>query len=308
MNIIMKYSLLTGVCLLTIQSANAQEEDNPFSFSASAGFENDSNLTVDTIDNNSEVGDTAFVFDASLGYEILDTDETGLSVGYDFYQSLHDEFDAFDMGIHSFNIDGRRTLGKFDFGATYMFNAIKLGGEAFMNMNVIRPNVGYLFDNNLIYLIGSYEFQKQSFETDALSVRDATRHSISAKSIFLLGEGRTVTTGYELSDHNTEDLGFSFTGHTFDAVLKLPFEFIDREATFRAGYRYQARNFLEESQSYNDGETRADRRHTYSASLQAPIVNNFYGKIEIEFINANSNFEVVDFDETITTFSIGWEY
>ena len=308
MNKFIKYTLLASAGLIAIQSAHAQEEDSPLRLSASAGYENDSNLTVDAIDNNSQVGDTAFVFDASLGYDFLDTDNAGISAGYDFYQSIHDELDQFDMGIHSFNVDGRYTLGRFDLGTTYMFNAIRLGGDAFMNMNVIRPNVGYLFDNNLVYLIGSYEYQDQSFENAALSGRDATRHSLAAKSIFLLGEGRTITTGYEWSDHNTIDPGFTFKGHTLDVSAKLPFQLVDREATFRTGYRYISRDFREESQSYNGGETRADRRHSFSASLEVPIVNKFYGKLEIEYIDANSNFEVVDFGETITTFSIGWEY
>lgn len=308
MNKFIKYTLLAGVGIFSSQTVFAQEENNPFRLSAGVGFENDSNLTVDAIDNNSNVGDTAFVFDASAGHDFIDSDKMGLSAGYDFYQSVHNELDQFDMAIHGFNVDGRYTVDRFDLGTTYMFSNIGLGGDGFMDMHMIRPNVGYLLNNNKVYLMGAYEYQKQSFKSDTLIGRDATRHTFSGKSIFLLGEGRTVTTGYELTDHNTLDPGFTFNGHTLDFSLKLPFEIIDREATFRTGYRFQSRNFLEASQTYNNGVTRVDKRHNVSASIEVPIVNNFFGKAEVEYIRSNSNFEVVDFGETVTTFSIGWEY
>lgn len=308
MNRFIKYTLLASIGLFSAQTLFAQEDDKPLRLSVGAGFENDSNLTVDSIDSNSNVGDTAFVFDASAGYDFLDTDDFGLSAGYDFYQSVHSELDQFDMAIHGFNIDGRYTVGRFDLGNTYMFSNIRLGGDAFMDMHMVRPNVGYLLDNNLVYLIGAYEYQKQNFKSDALVGRDANRHTFSGKSIFLLGEGRTATAGYEWTDHNSLDPGFSFNGHTLDFSLKLPFEIVDREATFRTGYRFQSRNFLEASQSYNNGLTRVDKRHNVSASIEVPIVNNFFGKAEIEYIRSDSNFEVVDFGETITTVSVGWEY
>lgn len=310
MNRFMKYTLLAGVCFFSAQTTFAQEENesNPFRLSVGAGFENDSNLTVDSIDSTSDVGDTAFVFDASAGYDFLDTDTVGFNVGYDFYQSLHNELDQFDMAIHGFNVAGRYTLDRFDLGTTYMFNTIRLGGDPFMDMHMIRPNVGYLLNNNLVYLIGAYEYQKQSFKSDTLIGRDATRHSFSGKSIFLLGEGRTITAGYEWTDHNTIDPGFTYKGHRLDFSVKLPFELVDREATFRTGYRFLSKDFLDASQSYNNGLTREDRRHSVSASLEVPIINNFYGKAEIEYIRSNSNFEVVDFGETVTTISVGWEY
>ena len=134
MNEYRKIVLLAGVMTGTALSAVAQEKNNPISLSVSAGYEIDSNLTVDAIDNTSDVGDQAFVFDATAGYDFIDNDKVGLSAGYDFYMNKHQDLDAFDMTIHGFNLDSRYSLDRTDFGVTYLYNTINLGGDAFMDM------------------------------------------------------------------------------------------------------------------------------------------------------------------------------
>lgn len=308
MNKLTKILSISVAASAIAMSANAQDENNPLSLSVSAGYEYDSNLTVDAIDSNSDVGDSAFTFDVSANYDVIDEDDVGFSAGYNFFQTAHKEFDEFDMAIHGFNLDGRYTIDRIDLGATYMFNTIKLGGDAFLKMHTVRPNIGYLLDNNKVYLIGSYEYQKHEFEAFSLQGRDAKRHSIGAKSIFLLGDGRTATASYNWTDHNTSDPGYTYTGHTLDFGLKFPMDMFDRETTFRTGYRLQTKNYHIESRRYTGGVTRSDKRHTISASWEVPIVNGFFAKAEVEYIASNSNYVAVDYNETISTFSIGWEF
>ena len=308
MNNYYRVLLMVSTAATICAMSNAQEADNPFTLSASAGYEFDSNLTIDAIDSNNNVGDQAIVFDAAAGIEIIDSDEMGLSAGYDFYISKHDEFDNFDMSIHGFNIDSRYTVRGADLGLTIMYNTIGLGGDSFMDLTTIRPNVGYLMPSNKIYLLGAYEYQKHTFKQNALVARDASRNSVSAKAIFILGGGKTATAGYEWTDHNTQDPGYSYTGSTFDFSAKLPIQMFDRETTVRAGYKYQSRGYQMASRRYNDGVIRDDNRHTLSTSWQVPIANGFFGEVDFEYISSSSNYEPVDYDETITTFKIGWEF
>ena len=307
MNEYKKIVLLAGVMTGTALSAVAQEKDSPISLSVSAGYEIDSNLTVDAIDNTSDVGDQAFVFDATAGYDFIDNDKVGLSAGYDFYMNKHQDLDAFDMTIHGFNLDSRYSLDRTDFGVTYLYNTINLGGDAFMDMHTFRPNVGYLFPGNKVYLIAAYEYQKQNFKQENLMGRDANRNSGSLKALFLLGEGRTISAGYTYSDHDTVQRVYSYTGNTFDISLKLPLEVFERETVVRTGYRLQSRGYARASLLLDD-EIRSDKRHTFSASWEVPIINGFTGKAEYENIKSNSTYEPVDYDENIWTFSIGWEF
>lgn len=289
-------------------SAQQNDEDSPFNLSVSAGYEFDSNLTVDAIDTSSNVGDQALVFDAAAGFELINTDEYGFSIGYDFYQSAHNDLEEFDMSIHGFSADGRISLDRIDLGTTIMYNTIGLGGESFMDMVTIRPNIGYLTGNNKVYLLGAYEYQKQDFEQILLIGRDATRHSVSGKAIFILGGGNTATAGYEWTDHNTNDPGYAYTGHGIDLSIKVPIDTGSRETTLRGGYRFQDRGYGLASRRYNAGTTRDDKRHTFSVSWQVPIVNGFFAEAEFEYINSISNYAPVDYNESITTLKIGWEF
>ena len=173
--------------------------------------------------------------------------------------------------------------------------------------HTFRPNVGYLFPGNKVYLIAAYEYQKQNFKQESLMGRDANRNSGSLKALFLLGEGRTISAGYTYSDHGTVQRAYSYTGNTFDISLKLPLEVFERETVVRTGYRLQSRGYARASLLLDD-EIRSDKRHTFSASWEVPIINGFTGKAEYENIKSNSTYEPVDYDENIWTFSIGWEF
>lgn len=303
-----KIILMSTVVSSLSFEAIAQEEDNPLSLSVGVAIERDSNLTVDAIDESSNAGDTAMVFDTTIGYDFVDDDKIGFSAGYDFYKSSYKELDQFNMAIHGFNIDGRYTIDRADLGMTYLFNTIKLGGESFLDMHTIKPSVGYLLPSNNVYLIGGIDYQKQVFKKPELTGRDATRYTGNVKSIFLLGEGRTVTGGYNWTDHNTQDPGYSYTGHTLSASLKLPFDLIDREAVLRTGFKHQSKSYAMESSSYNGGEERSDKRSTVTFALEVPIVKGFIGTGGIEYINSNSNYAPVDFKETIATFGVSWKF
>ncbi|MDG1858402.1 MAG: hypothetical protein P8I94_04825, partial [Emcibacteraceae bacterium] len=83
---------------------------------------------------------------------------------------------------------------------------------------------------------------------------------------------------------------------------------VDRKATFRTGYKFQNKGYQIESRLITGGETRSDKRHTASASIEIPIVKGFNAKAEIEYIASNSNYSPVDYNETITTFGVSWVY
>ena len=287
--------------------AFAAEEGEPLSLSVNAGFESDSNITVDAIDTTSNVGDEAFVFDGSADYKFVDDKQYGFSAGYNFYMNRHQDLDAFDMTLHGINLDGRYTVSDVDLGLAYSFNAVRLGGNSFLDMNTIRPNIGYLTAGNKVYLLGSYEYQKQKFKQTALIGRNATRNSGSIKAIYLMGKGRTITGGYTYLDHKTDQLAYAYTGHVIEISTKLPVDFMQRETTVRAGYKLQSRDYDDASLLY-DTVVRSDTRHTLSASWQVPIKNGFSAKGEFEHIKSNSTYAPVDYSENIWTLTIGWEY
>lgn len=296
-----------SLTVLGFSNANAQDQDTPFSFSASAGYEYDSNLNVEAIDTNANTGDNAVIFDASVGFEAIDEDNIGLNVGYNYYQSKHDDIVQFDMQIHGFNGDVRYSMAGFDYGLMYLYNSIKLGSDPFLKINTIRPNVGYLMGSNKVYLTAAYEYQKHNFQSINLQVRDATRGSISGKALFLFGNGRTLNVGYTYSDHDALDDAFSYKNNIINLSLKLPFDMMDREIIFRTGYKFSSKNYGIESLIFGD-EERSDQRHTIRASIEVPIMKGLFGKFEYENINSISTLATVDYRENVTTASLGWKF
>tara|TARA_R110002096_G_scaffold433579_1_gene652536 strand:- start:1169 stop:2098 length:930 start_codon:yes stop_codon:yes gene_type:complete len=301
-------SLVLGIILTAnVTSAKAADNDSPFSASAFAGYEYDSNITVDQIDSNSGLGDDALILEGAIGYAVVDNDDVRLNVGYDFYQSLHDDVTEFDLQIHGFNADTSYSIDDFDLGLMYMFNTIDLGSDPFLDIHSIRPSVGYMIDSKDIYLLASYEYQDQKFDSVSLEGRNAKKNSASVKGIVLMEEGRTFTATYTYSDHNANDDAYSYQGNMAGVSVKIPFDLTDNEAIFRGSYRFYHKNYGIESLIYDD-EERTDKRHTFRTSVEVPIIHGFKGKLEYEYINSISTLAALDYNESVFTAGIGWEF
>lgn len=299
--------VLTLAGFIPLLNGGVEAKELPLSLSFNLGLEHDSNLTIDSIDSNRNVGDSAIVFDGSIDYGIVDNDQFTLEVGYNYYGSFHFEVTDFDMQIHGITTDASYNFTNIDLGMSYVFNTVTLGGESFLNMHTFRPNVGYLLPSGSVYFMGAFEHQIQRFKEADLMVRDATKNSIVPKAIILLEGGKTITLGYRYSDHNAVDDAYSYQGHKFEFGVKLPFSFMDKTAKFRAGYSLTTKQYEPESLDYDD-EIRFDKRHNFRASVEIPLMSGFHGKVEYEYINSNSTYETVDYDESIASVSIGWNF
>lgn len=283
----------------------AGPEELPVSIYVEAGGEYDNNITVDDTDTNSAVGDFVARFRARIGYDLHDKDNNRLTARYSFFQSLHEDLTDFDLQIHGFSLRGKTKLGKANLGATYRYDNISLGGDKFQDVHTIRPDIGLLVARRT-YLTAFYEFRNQQFNNPLLQERDATRHSLSSRVYFLLGQGRNITAGYTLARHNADNDAFTFWGHTFNATLKYPLGNDDLSSVFRLRYRYRIKNF--EAVTPSIGEVREDRRHTVRAILEVPLSESWQSEAEYRLVASDSNLAAVDYTSHTFRVSIGYRF
>lgn len=300
------YILLGLLTVGSFSQTQAQEEESPLSASIFGGVEYDSNINVESIDSTTNQGDHAYVVDGSIDYEFVDNDESSFSAGYNFYNTSHDEVSNFDLQIHGFNASGRYTVGGADLGIMYLFNNIKLGGDNFLDMQTFRPTVGYLVSNQLYLTLGG-DYQKFDFKRVDLEGRNSNRKGGSIKALFLLGDGKTINSGYRYSKNDADDDAFDYTSHNIDLSLKMPFDLLNRELTFRTGYRYSKRNYTEESLIYGD-EIRSDSRHRIAASVEIPLFKGLSTELEYEYTSSKSTLESINYDQNVMTLMIGWTF
>ena len=297
--------LLALTCLmLPSTSTNAAEDkDSPLSLSVEAGAEYDDNITVDSSDSNSRRGDTAILLRSNIGFEAANSKSFKVKAQYNFSQSLHQDLKDFDLQIHGVSLNMSTKVKGTTIGAGYRYSFIKLGAEDFLDIHSIKPNIGFLAAKK-VYMTADYEYQKQSFKQAFLFSRNSNRHSVSAKSFFLIGKGKNITLSYKVSRHTTDFPELSYWGHTADLGTKLPVKLGGTDATFRARYRYRQKDYSGVHPSI--GDVRGDKRHSFRTSLEIPMFTDFRGKLQYEFVESNSNLTVVDYQSHVIGFTLRW--
>lgn len=309
----LKTCLLSGAaCLVIMPAAVVAQEEQPLQFEAEVGYRYDDNITVDQSDNNAAQGDSSFLIKGSLGLDIYDKNRDEVSARYSFSQSLHDDLDDFDLQIHGFSFRGKTRFGKVNTALDYRYNFITLGGDDFLEIHNIRPNIGWLVAKKT-YLTAAYEYRHLNFKDPLLEERDADRHAFASKVYYIFKKGANVTFGYKVSKHDAQVERLSYWGHTVDAGLKLPIKFAGADATYRLRYQYRQKDFTGVDPNLgNDpgvGEKRGDKRHTFRTSLRVPIGSKgLYSEVEYKYVNSNSNLASIDYNNNVVTFSLGWEF
>lgn len=273
--------------------------------SIEVGVEYDDNITIDSIDTTSRVGDSALRLSGTLGVELFEKGNTSLTTRYSFFQSKYQDLSDFNLQIHGLSARLKGKAGKMNLGANYRYDHIRLAGNEFMNVHTFGPDIGLLVAKKT-YLTAGYEFRHQTFADPTRTERNADRHSLDGKLYFLLGKGRNITAGYKVSRQKANIDSLSYWGHTFDAGLKLPVQLMKKDTVFRLRYRYRQKDYSAVDTFI--GDKRQDKRHTARAILEQPITDALELRLEYKYVSSISNLDTVDFNSNTVRASISWTF
>lgn len=291
-------AILTGA---TPRIAAAADDKN-FDVGVGIGGEYDSNITVDAQDLTTDEGDAAALLEANLSYKAIKSGDSSLEIGYDFFQSLHEDLSDFDLQIHGLSLTASTKISGVDASANYRFSHILLGGDGFLDIHSIRPTLGFYVGKD-VYVSAAYEYQRRDY--DDIAPRDANQHNVGVTGYYFFAPKSNVHAGYKLLREKADGPEFTYWGHYFDVGVKLPVEIGNVSPIFRANYRYTVKDFSNITPLI--GEERLDKRHHFRASLEAPVIGNVSLKPQYEFIDSNSNLTSVDYHEHIVSLMLNWQ-
>ncbi len=291
---------------LFVGSGVQAQNDGSFQGELEVGFEYDDNITVDATDTTSRIGDEVWRISGRLGFDLYNKDRDTVTMRYSFFQSLHDELETFDLQMHGLSMRGKTRIGKVNVGATVRYDHILLGGAAFMDFKTFRPDIGWLVARRT-YLTATYEYRNQTFKDPFTALdRDADRHSLASKVYYVLGRGKNITAGARIARHKAGLDELSYWGKTFDAGLKWPFPFQDRNIIFRLRYQYRDRDYSGVEPTI--GAERSDKRHTVRTELEVPFTKHLSAGLEYRYTRSISNLTVADYKNNVVRFSLIYQF
>lgn len=282
-------------------AAGEDAEPGPFSLEFGAGVEYDSNVAVLELDTSSGEGDLAALIEFHLGFDKSLTKRLKVDLGYDFSQSLHDEFDQFDIAIHRGSAGMEYDFGGVDAGASFQYADAALDGDEYLVLRQVSPHLSRLFGKRLFGRL-AWTHTDKKFATSP--GRDATSDGPGVDVfVFLDGVKRYLTLGYQIQDEHALDDQFDNTG----SRLKLQFAARtargSRETSWKTGLRYESRNYRDGLLPL--GPPREDDRYRFDAEVEVSLARHGFFRFRYEYADNRSNLASVDFDEHVASIAFG---
>jgi len=278
--------------------------NSEFTVELGAGLQYDDNVTVDEIDQATNVGDFAALFDLELEYEHDFGQGTEFTAGYDLTQRAYFDETDFNLQIHSGSIRVKHDFGGYNLGLSGREIYARLGGSGFLNIAQVQPYAsGFVTDT--LYLRGAYTLRDKAFENR--EDRDATVHMAALDSyLFMDGASRYLLIGYRFENEDTNAPEFDFDGHNAKVRYSHEFELASQDGELNAGWRYEKRNYSNITPSI--GVKRDDDRHRLRAGLELFLTDRLTANVEYQYRDYSSNVPAADYTENRVTVDMSAEF
>lgn len=283
------------------ESGDAGTERKPWSLEIDAGLEYDSNVSVAELDSNTGSGDFAGVVDFSAGYDFGGAGNTLVSLGYDFFQTLHFDFSDFNIQSHLLSVSAEHNFGRISLGAMYHFDYALLGGDGFLEFHRVTPFTAFFLASN-VYVRAFYEYTDKSIIPSPL--RDAQVQGGGADAyVFTNGANSYFSAGYKYENADAAGPEFDFTGHNLKVrfVTRIPIG--KTPSKLKLSGHYEIRDYANITPSI--GAIRDDDIVKLTAEWEIPFGERYFSTIEYQYADYSSNLPSADFARSVASLKFG---
>jgi hypothetical protein len=289
-----------GLALWGLTAAQETPKPRPISLELRTGVEYDSNVAALEIDASSGQGDVAALLGAHLGLESDPGRRLKLNAAYDFSQSVHREFEAFDLRIHMGSAGLGYDFGPVTAGMTYQLAQAALGGEEYLVLKQASPYLSRLLGKRLYFRLGWIRSDKEF--TTAPERNGIAQGPNLDTFVFLNGVKRYLTLGYERTDEDAADDTLDYSGVKIKGQITHRIRWSSREMTLRAGLRHESRSYR---QAGLLEPRREDARDRLDAEAEWPVWGHALLRARYEYASNRSNLASVNFDEHVASITLG---
>lgn len=287
-----------------VAAADEPDKESGWSGNIGLGAEYDSNVAVLELDTASGNGDYAALIDLGIGYKRNLGDNADIKLGYDFSQTLHDEFDQFDLRLHRGSLDAGYDFGIVDGGIMGQYVRAELDGDKFLTFKQVSPYLSKLFGKTL-FLRAAYARTDKDYASDPGRTTDA--RSLSADAyLFLNGLDTYLVFGYKHDDEDAREARFDYLGRQFKTQLTQRIHALRRELVFKVRAQYEERDYTAPTPSI--GAERRDRRYRFKTSLEIPLSEHITADTAYEYADNRSNLEAVNFEQHVVSIGFGAKF
>lgn len=272
----------------------------PLSLAASLGTEYDSNVIIEPTNPPQEgqrADDGRLVLYLAGGLDVVDADRMKLAVDYRLYQSVHFDFEDFNVNYQQVKPELTLTLSdRVSLSAGYSMEYTFFGGESYSLYHSLLGRLRYSQEGGHGTEIG-YDYRDNRYWNTSLypsnDDRDGERHTVGITQTVALGnlQGK----GFVFYENETADKGhWSFDGFRVGAEALYP---VFENLYLRVGGEYTDRGFDEPFPG--PGVSRSENTRVYEAGLTWLIKERLSLTLSEAYTRNKSNIPGFDYRRNI---------
>jgi tetratricopeptide (TPR) repeat protein len=283
----------------------------------SVGFQYDSNVVlapsqdiIKVVTGITKQADGRATLDAGGSFVPWRTDEAQLSIGYEFYQSLHFELTDFNIQDHRPTVQLVVNKGVFQFGMLGRYDYYLLDTDSFLQEATVLPWVS-IPEGDLGRTEFSYRMRRREFYQRSFRMRDAFNHAASVRQFLYLGApDRYLSVGYRFDTEDPiqdNDLArqFAYRGNEVNAGIAWAFPAaVSAELT----YAFRREDYAPPSYIPSSGERRRDDEHQVKCMARKQLTDHLAVTAAYSGTINNSNDQRFDYERHIGSLALEVRY
>ena len=289
------------IALLLVSGANAELG---LSGTLSAGYEHDSNVSVDELDRTSSRGDGGLVLGADIAIEKDLTESTDISASYGFSRIDYQTFSALSRDTHMLGLNVSTDWEKFETSLNYFYIRAQLDGRDFLTYQRISPSISG-FVSKRWFLRGAYV--RGDKEVNNRPGRNAVNDGLELDAYFFWnGLRRYINVGYNFRAEDSQADRFDYRAHQAKLRFVQRIEVFGKLSTLEMGLRYEDRDFSNVTPSF--GIDRNDKRLRGKVSFELPITESVLWQVYSGHSDYSSNLPSADYQQTLIGSRLEWVF
>ena len=297
-------SLCFWTCALAAPALAGNDAGTGLSLSLRSGIQYDSGVTISDTDLVAQRSDVAVIAGASLGWKLIDTRASTLSLGYDLSTTTYDATTQYNSIANTGRLGWSGALGAAGTvagsvrgGLGYQFTNIRLGGRDFLNLHAVNTSLSGFVTGNTFVFVG-HTFQARSF-AESPGLDDHRNQGTVEAFYYVDGRKAYANLGLRVERADASDPVYSFMGWQLAARLQAPLPMGPDGSRLKAGFEHYHRDYLNRSPFL--GDTRFEHRNTVFVSAEVPLGRGLKLSPDYRFIARTSNDPVRDYDEHVAS-------
>ena len=263
------------------------------------GAQYDDNVRLDPVDEDigEEEDDILFEGFFSVSYRALNNNPWQMGAGLTQYQTLHQDFDDYDLTATIGNLYARYHRAPFLFSLNYLPGYYWVSGESFLMRHQVRPELAFRINQRLFARI-SYNFYANNHFED--SGRDGETHSLllDGYAAPLYNQVLLFTQlGAEYNAADDDDEQYNAARARVGVKYRLPWE-IDASVSGT----YQFKDYRHTDSLY--GKCREDDKFKCQVSVSRPLFYEWLTLwLEYDYTDNDSNIDEFSYERHLVTLS-----